>query len=129
MNGSLRGSHAPPARSAFGLVTPTSRCDTRSPHGGPRGRRQPAGVRPPHSPWPPPAATSAHPRAPCPAWFWHGGVLATRKPMFVFRFRGSFLFRPPERTFPGLLFQEPPRRTREAGGGQAAAPGRTTRRG
>ena len=49
--------------------------------------------------------------------------------MLLFRFRGSFLFRVPERRFLGLLFQDPPRRTRESGGGQAPVPGRTTRHG
>ena len=40
------------------------------------------------------------------------GVLATRKPMLLFRLSGWFLLRFAERRFRGLLFQEPPRRTR-----------------
>jgi len=36
----------------------------------------------------------------------------TRKPMLLFRFVGSLLFRFAERQFRALLFQEPPRSTR-----------------
>ena len=39
-------------------------------------------------------------------------VLATRKPRLLFRFVVVFLLRLAERTFLGLLFQEPPRTTR-----------------
>ena len=42
-------------------------------------------------------------------------VLATRKPLLLFRFVGLFLLRFAERRFCGLLFQEPPRRTRREG--------------
>jgi hypothetical protein len=45
------------------------------------------------------------------------GVLAAttnRKPMLLFRFAGSFLFRFAERQFLALLFHEPPRSTRTA---------------
>jgi hypothetical protein len=45
-------------------------------------------------------------------------VLAKRKPMLLFRLVGVFLLRFAERRFCGLLFQEPPRRTREEGAGQ-----------
>lgn len=44
---------------------------------------------------------------------WYGGVLANRKPVFVFR--SLFLFRVPERTFQGLSFHDPPRMTRSRG--------------
>ena len=43
-------------------------------------------------------------------------VLAKRKPLLLFRFVGVFLLRLAERRFCGLLFQEPPRRTREGAG-------------
>ena len=36
----------------------------------------------------------------------------TRKPLLLFRLSGSFLLRLAARMFLGLLFQEPPRRTR-----------------
>jgi hypothetical protein len=39
-------------------------------------------------------------------------VLATRNPLLLFRFVVLFLLRLAERRFCGLLFQEPPRRTR-----------------
>ena len=42
-----------------------------------------------------------------------GSVLAARKPVLLFRFAGSFLLRLAERVLFGLLFQEPPRTTRE----------------
>ena len=45
-------------------------------------------------------------------------VLATRKPLLLFRLVGLFLLRFAERRFCGLLFQEPPRRTRDEGAGQ-----------
>ena len=45
----------------------------------------------------------------------HVGLRSTsrthRKPMLLFRFSGSFLFRFDARTFLGLLFQDPPRNT------------------
>jgi hypothetical protein len=40
----------------------------------------------------------------------------TRNPMLLFRLSGTFLLRCAERQFLGLLFHEPPRRTREAFG-------------
>jgi hypothetical protein len=49
-------------------------------------------------------------------------VLATRKPIVLLRLSGWFLLRLAERRLSGLLFQEPPRRTREDGAVQA--PGR-----
>jgi hypothetical protein len=52
-------------------------------------------------------------------------VLAKRKPLLLFRFVGLFLFRFAERRFSGLLFQEPPRRTRkEQGASQGCAASR-----
>lgn len=42
--------------------------------------------------------------------FW--GVLATRNPLLLFRLSVVFLLRFAERRFLGLLFQDPPRRTR-----------------
>ena len=42
-------------------------------------------------------------------------VLATRKPVLLFRLSGVFLLRLADRVLFGLLFQEPPRSTREAG--------------
>ena len=48
-------------------------------------------------------------------------IVPCRKPPYV-----VFLLRFAERRFFGLLFQEPPRKTR-SGEGQAPAPGRTTR--
>jgi hypothetical protein len=39
-------------------------------------------------------------------------VLAKRKPLLLFRLVGLFLLRLAERSLLGLLFQEPPRRTR-----------------
>jgi hypothetical protein len=42
-------------------------------------------------------------------------VLAKRKPLLLFRLVGLFLLRFAERRFSGLLFQEPPRRTRDEG--------------
>jgi hypothetical protein len=47
-------------------------------------------------------------------------VLATRKPMLLLRLSGSFLLRLAERRFCGLLFQEPPRRTRRDWGRSGA---------
>jgi hypothetical protein len=47
-------------------------------------------------------------------------VLATRKPMLSLRLSGWFLLRLAERRFCGLLFQEPPRRTRKDGGRSGA---------
>ena len=47
-------------------------------------------------------------------------VLATRKPILLLRLSGWFLLRFAERRFCGLLFQEPPRRTREDGGRSGA---------
>jgi hypothetical protein len=44
---------------------------------------------------------------------------ATRKPRLLFRLSGSFLLRFDERRLSGLLFQEPPRTTREDGADQA----------
>jgi hypothetical protein len=49
-------------------------------------------------------------------------VLATRKPTLLLRLSGWFLLRLAERRLCGLLFQEPPRRTRRDGAVQA--PGR-----
>ena len=40
-------------------------------------------------------------------------VLATRKPALLFRFSVLFLLRLAARRFRGLLFQEPPRKTRQ----------------
>ena len=54
-------------------------------------------------------------------------VLAKRKPLLLFRLSGLFLLRLAERRFCGLLFQEPPRRTRRQGAGQV--PGRAVTRG
>ena len=54
-------------------------------------------------------------------------VLAKRNPLFLFRLSGWFLLRFAERRFLGLLFQEPPRRTRRQGVDQA--PGRAKTRG
>jgi hypothetical protein len=42
-------------------------------------------------------------------------VLAKRKPTLLLRLSGWFLLRLAERRFCGLLFQLPPRRTRETG--------------
>jgi len=42
-------------------------------------------------------------------------VLAKRNPLLLFRLVGLFLLRFAERRFSGLLFQEPPRRTRDEG--------------
>ena len=42
-------------------------------------------------------------------------VLATRKPMLLLRLSGVFLLRLAARVFLALLFQEPPRRTRDIG--------------
>ena len=42
----------------------------------------------------------------------YGNERATRKPILLFRLFGLFLLRLAERKFLGLLFQEPPRRTR-----------------
>jgi hypothetical protein len=40
-------------------------------------------------------------------------VLATRKPALLFRFSVLFLLRAAARSLLGLLFQEPPRKTRQ----------------
>ena len=63
--------------------------------------------------------------APAPA---NESVLATRKPKLLLRFPGVFLLRLAERTFCGLLFQPPPRITRERKARQAQAADRTIRR-
>jgi hypothetical protein len=61
-------------------------------------------------------------------------VLAKRKPLLLFRLVGLFLLRLAERNLLGLLFQEPPRRTREEQGASQgcavgrAEPSRTRRR-
>ena len=47
-------------------------------------------------------------------------VLATRNPALLLRLSGWFLLRLAERRFCGLLFQEPPRRTRNDGGRSGA---------
>lgn len=47
-------------------------------------------------------------------------VLASRKPLLLFRLSGLFLLRLAERKFCGLLFQEAPRRTRRQGVDQAS---------
>jgi hypothetical protein len=44
------------------------------------------------------------------------GTHTTRKPMLLFLFSGSFLLRLADRQFLGLLFQEPPRNTRDWNG-------------
>ncbi len=55
-------------------------------------------------------------------------MLATRKPLLLFRFPVSFLLRIAERRFLGLLSQEPPRRTRlRQGDDQASERYRTIR--
>ena len=54
--------------------------------------------------------------------------MATRKPRLLFRLSGVLSFRLAARRFRGLLFQEPPRTTRQ-GTGQAAATPRIPRRG
>jgi hypothetical protein len=41
-----------------------------------------------------------------------GGTATSRNPLLEFRLSGLFLFRLAQRTFLGLLFQEPPRSTR-----------------
>lgn len=50
------------------------------------------------------------------------GVLARRNPLLLFRLPVVFLLRLADRKFCGLLFQEPPRRTR-SGTGQASTAG------
>ena len=54
------------------------------------------------------------------------GVLARRKPTLLLRLSGWLLLRLAERRLLGLLFHEPPRRTREDGAVQA--PGRNAKR-
>ena len=44
---------------------------------------------------------------------WGGGDTATRNPLLLFVFVGSLLLRFADRQFLALLFQEPPRNTRE----------------
>ena len=57
--------------------------------------------------------TRAHPVRASPHRLRHRSVLATRNPLLLLRFPVSFLLRLAERMFLGLLFQEPPRNTRE----------------
>src|SRR5262245_57312676 len=52
------------------------------------------------------------PAQPWPSLLWIPSVLATRKPLLLLRFPGPFLLRFAERVFSGLVFQEPPRKTR-----------------
>ena len=40
------------------------------------------------------------------------GSATNRNPLLLLRLSGVFLFRLPQRTFLGLLFQDPPRNTR-----------------
>ena len=68
-----------------------------------------------------PGRYHARPQRPWTPRLWPGSVLATRKPLLLFRLPGSFLLRLVERRFLGLLFQEPPRSTR-AGQGTGQAP-------
>lgn len=46
-----------------------------------------------------------------------GSSWTRRRPILLLRFDGAFLLRFAERRFPGLLFQEPPRRTTNASTG------------
>ena len=54
----------------------------------------------------------ARPRGPWTERLWPVSVLARRKPMLLLRLDGVFLLRLAERRLSGLLFHEPPRRTR-----------------
>ena len=76
----------------------------------------------------PPWTLIARPPAPWRRRFRPLSVRATRKPLLLFRLPVVFLFRFAARRFLGLLFQEPPRKTR-SGEGQAPAPAETSRRG
>ena len=68
---------------------------------------------------------------PAPPWrhrLRRSNVRDTRNPLLL-RFPVEFLLRFAERRFLGLLFQDPPRKTRLQGGGQAPGTGRTNRPG
>ena len=51
----------------------------------------------------------------------HSGVMPELKPMLLLRLSGSLLLRLPARQFFGLLFQDPPRSTRDTSQGAPQA--------